>query len=395
MSQGGFSTRSVHLTHQIDPRTHAIEVPIVLNTAFAYDDLDSWLRVALREEPGHIYSRNSNPTCHAFEEAMADLEGTEAATSFSTGMAAISNTLLALLSPGQRVVSIKDSYGATYLHFTQILPRFQIQCDVLDSQDHVGIETAIAQGCDLVYLESPTNPTLKVLDVARICAAAARVGAITVVDNTFATPINQNPAGLGADLVIHSATKFICGHNDALGGVVCGSRALVGQIYRYRELTGSALDPFSAYLLLRSIKTLALRVRQQNENALRVAQYLEQHPAVNRVYYPGLASHPLHDVAARQMRGFGGVLSFDVKGGLEAIRRILPKLRYAYMAANLGQVATIVGPPAATSHVECTEEERAAAGIPEGLVRYAVGIEDAEDLVADLAQALSAVGGEV
>jgi cystathionine gamma-synthase len=393
MSQRGFSTRSVHLTSRIDPQTHAIEVPIVLNTAFAYEDLDSWLRVALHQDPGHIYSRNSNPTCRSFEQTMANLEGTEAATSFSTGMAAISGTLLALLSPCQRVVSIKDSYGATYLHFTQILPRFQIQCDVLDTEDHEGIEAAIAQGCDLVYLESPTNPTLKVLDLERICTAAARVGAITVVDNTFATPINQNPAALGADLVIHSATKFICGHNDALGGVVCGRQSLVDRVYRYRELTGSALDPFSAYLLLRSIKTLALRVRQQNENALRVAQYLEQNPAVNRVYYPGLASHPQHEVAARQMRGFGGVLSFDVKGGLEAIRRILPKLRYAYMAANLGQVATIVGPPAATSHVECTEEERAAAGIPEGLVRYAVGIEDAEDLIADLEQALSAVAG--
>ncbi|MCL7455154.1 MAG: aminotransferase class I/II-fold pyridoxal phosphate-dependent enzyme [Anaerolineae bacterium] len=389
MPQAGFSTRSVHLTNQIDPHTHAMEVPIVLNTAFAYKDLESWLRVALHQEPGHIYSRNSNPTCRHFEEVMADLEGTEAATSFSTGMAAISSTLLALLSPGQRVVSIKDSYGATYLHFTQILPRFQIRCDVLDSEDHEGIEAAIAQGCDLVYLESPTNPTLKVLDLRRICAAAARVGAVTVVDNTFATPINQNPAALGADLVIHSATKFICGHNDALGGVVCGSRELVGQVYRYRELTGSALDPFSAYLLIRSIKTLALRVRQQNENALQVARYLERHPAVSRVYYPGLPHHPNHDLATRQMRGFGGVLSFDLKGGMETIEQVLPRLRHAYMAANLGQVATIVGPPAATSHVECTQEERAAAGIPEGLVRYAVGIEDVEDLIADLEQALS------
>jgi cystathionine gamma-synthase len=389
MSQGGFSTRSVHLANHIDPLTHAMEVPIVLNTAFAYEDLESWQRVALHQDPGHIYSRNSNPTCRYFEEAMADLEGTEAATSFSTGMAAISSTLLALLSPGQRVVSIKDSYGATYLHFTQILPRFQIRCDVLDSQDHEGIEAAIEQGCDLVYLESPTNPTLKVLDLRRICAAAARAGAVTVVDNTFATPINQNPGALGADLVIHSATKFICGHNDALGGVVCGSRALVDQVYRYRELTGSALDPFSAYLLIRSIKTLALRVRQQNANALQVARYLEQHPAVNRVYYPGLPDHPNHDIASRQMRGFGGVLSFDMKGGMEAINQVLPRLRHAYMAANLGQVATIVGPPAVTSHVECTEEERAAAGIPEGLVRYAAGIEDAEDLIADLEQALS------
>jgi len=210
-----------------------------------------------------------------------------------------------------------------------------------------------------------------------------------VVDNTFATPINQNPLELGADLVIHSATKYICGHNDALGGVVCGRRALLHEIYRYRELTGSALDPFSAYLMLRSLKTLALRVRQQNENALAIAQFLQQQSQVQRVYYPGLPDHPGHEEAARQMRGFGGVLSFDLKGGLEAIRAFLPRLKYAYMAANLGQVATVVGPPSATSHVECTPEERAAAGIPEGLIRYAVGIEDVEDLKADLVQALS------
>jgi cystathionine gamma-synthase len=298
---------------------------------------------------------------------------------------------MALLGPGQRAVSIKDSYGATYLHFTQLLPRFGVHCDVLATEDIAAFEEAIGQGCDLVYLESPTNPTLKVIDLERICRAAAQVGAVSVVDNTFATPINQNPLKLGADLVIHSATKFICGHNDALGGVVCGRRALVHRIYRYRELTGSMLDPFSAYLLLRSLKTLALRVRQQNENALAIARFLEQQPQVSQVYYPGLPGHPGHEVAARQMHGFGGVLSFDLKGGLAAIREFLPRLRYAYMAANLGQVATVVGPPAATSHVECTEEERAAAGIPEGLVRYAVGIEDMDDLKSDLEQALAAL----
>jgi cystathionine gamma-synthase len=385
----GASTQSVHGLHHIDPLTRAIESPIVLNTAFGYEDLDTWLDVALDRQPGHIYSRNSNPTCQRFEEAMALFEGAEEATSFSTGMAAINNTLLALLSPGQRVVSIKDSYGATYLHFTQLLPRFGVRCDVVDTEDIAALEESIDRGCDLVYLESPTNPTLKVLDLERVCRAAGRAGAITVVDNTFATPVNQNPLELGADLVIHSATKFICGHNDALGGVVCGKRTLVHQIYRYRELTGSALDPFSAYLLLRSLKTLALRIRHQNENALALAHFLEQQPQVQRVYYPGLSSHPGHEVAARQMRGFGGVLSFDLKGGLEAIRAFLPRLRYAYMAANLGQVATVVGPPSATSHVECTEEERAAAGIPEGLVRYAVGIEDVEDLKADLEQAFA------
>ncbi|MBN1318991.1 MAG: PLP-dependent transferase, partial [Anaerolineales bacterium] len=253
------------------------------------------------------------------------------------------------------------------------------------------IEAEIEKGCDLVYLESPTNPTLKVVDIARMSKAAARVGAITVVDNTFATPINQNPAQLGADLVIHSATKYICGHNDTLGGVVCGRREVVERVFRYRELAGSTLQPFEAYMLHRSLKTLALRVRQQNENAMAVATFLNNHPKVNKVFYPGLSTHPNHDVAARQMRGFGGMLSFDIVGGFKAIQRFLPHLRFAYMAANLGQIMTVVGPPATTSHVECTEEERAAAGIPEGLVRYSVGIEDIDDLIADLDQALKVV----
>jgi cystathionine gamma-synthase len=387
----GFSTRLVHEGTEIDPITRSVEVPVILNSGFAYRDVETWRRVALHREPGHIYSRNSNPTCRQFELKMAKLEGMESATSFATGMAAINNTLMALLSPGQRVVSIKDSYGATFLHFTQILPRFGIECEVVETEDMDAIEAAIHRGCDMVYMESPTNPTLKVIDLARAARAASAVGAIVVVDNTFATPINQNPADLGADLVVHSATKYICGHNDVVAGVVCGRHELVETIYRYRELTGSALDPFSAYLLVRSLKTLALRVRQQNETALTIAHYLEGHPKVNRVFYPGLPSHPGHEVAARQMRGFGGLLSFDVKGGLQAIEAFLPHLQYAYLAANLGQVATFAGPPATTSHVECTAEERAAAGIPEGLVRYSVGIEEVDDLKADLDQALALV----
>jgi len=215
------------------------------------------------------------------------------------------------------------------------------------------------------------------------------VGAITIVDNTFATPINQTPIALGADLVIHSDTKFLGGHGDVLGGVVCGRKDLVEKVYRYRELTGPSMDARTAFLMLRSLKTLGLRVQRHNENALALARFLEKQPKVERVYYPGLESHPGHEIAKRQMSGFGGVLSFELKGGFEAVTRFLPRLRYAYMAANLGQVETIVGPPATTSHVELTDEERAAAGVPEGLIRYAVGIEDLDDLRADLEQALA------
>jgi len=387
--KAGPSTRSVHLATHADPATGAVAPPVVESSAFAYPDLESWRAVALKEAKGHIYGRNSNPTTQLLEEKVAALEGAESATSFATGMAAINTTLFALLSPGDRAVTVRDAYGATYLHFTEILPRFGIECQICDTDNHAEIEEAIAQGCDLVYLESPTNPVLKVVDLARLSDASRRAGAITVVDNTFATPINQNPIELGADLVIHSATKYLAGHSHVLGGVVCGDHELVETVYRHRELTGPSMQAHTAGLLLHSLKTLGLRVERHNENALGLARFLEGHPKVHAVYYPGLTSDPGHEIARRQMRGFGGVLSFAVDGGLEAIGRFLPHLRYAYMAANLGQVETIVGPPAVTSHVECTEEEMAAAGIPPGLVRYSTGIEDLEDLQADLEHALN------
>jgi cystathionine gamma-synthase len=387
----GPSTRSVHLGEQVDPRTRAIVPPVVQNSAFAFENLDEWRTVAQHEAAGDIYSRNSNPTTRRFEEKMAALEGAESATSFGTGMAAISTTLFALLSPGQRAVTVRDAYGATFLHFTQILPRFGINCDVSETDDHEAIEVAIARGCDLLYLETPTNPTLKVLDLDRLIHAAHKEGATAVVDNTFATPINQTPVEFGADLVIHSATKFLCGHGDAMGGVVCGRKDLVENIFHHRELTGPTLDAHSAYLLLRSLKTLGLRIQRQNENAIDLAGFLEQHPKVEQVYYPGLGNHPGHEIARRQMHGFGGVLSFELKGGMEAAADFLPRLRYAYMAPNLGQVETIVGPAALTSHVELNEEERKASGVPDGLIRYAVGIEDVDDLRADLDKALAGI----
>ena len=365
----------------------ATQVPIVYSAAYGYPDVDAWLDVALGRKPGHIYSRNTNPTVHAFEEKLRILEGAAAATSFSTGMAAISNTLFALLSPGDRIVSVKDTYGGTNQLFIDFLPRQNIEVKLCDTSDHEQIEAEIAKGCQVVYLESPTNPTLKVMDIARLAAAAHDAGAIVVTDNTFATPINQNPLALGSDLVIHSATKFLGGHADVLGGAICGDADLVAKVFHYREITGATLDPMAAYLLIRSMKTLALRIRQQNESALRIARWLAEQPAVALVNYPGLETHVHHDVAARQMRGFGGVLSFGLTGGFEAVKRVLPRLRLAHRAANLGAVETVAGPPATTSHVECTPAERAAMGIPEGLIRYSVGIEDTDDLIADLTQA--------
>jgi cystathionine gamma-synthase len=374
----------------------ATQVPVVHSVSFGYKDVDQWLRVALGQEEGHIYGRNTNPTVHAFEEKVRLMEGAEAATSAATGMGIISSALFALLSPGDRVVSVKDTYGGTNVVFTEFLPRFQIDVALCDTTDHEAIEAEIGRGCQVLYLESPTNPTVKIVDLARLAEAGHAAGAVVIVDNTFATPINQNPLRLGAELVLHSATKFLGGHADALGGVICGSKALVDRIYHFREINGATLHPMAAYLLLRGMKTLDLRIGRQNASALKIARFLDGHPQVERVFYPGLETHENHAIARRQMRGFGGVLSFMLRGDdFDSVRAFLPRLRYAHAAANLGSVETIVGPPATTSHVECTREERAAMGIPETLIRYSTGIEDPDDLVADLDQALAAAFPEV
>lgn len=387
----GLGTRAVWSGENGRYWERTTQVPVALGVAFGYEDIETWLDVAQGKSHGHIYSRNTNPTVAAFEEKVRDLELAEAATSFASGMSAISNTLFTLLSPGDRVVSIHDTYGGTNKLFIEFLPRFGIEVSLCDTSDHEKIEAAIRQGCKAVYLESPTNPTVKIIDLSRVAAVAHRHGALVVVDNTLATPINQQPINLGADLVIHSATKFLGGHADALGGVVCGRADLVAKIYHFREITGACLDPMAAYLLLRGMKTLHLRIERQNQSALKIARFLESHPDIIRVHYPGLTSHEQYEIARKQMRGFGGVLSFVVRGGFDSVKSLLPRLRYAHLAANLGAVETIAGPPATTSHVESTKKERAAAGIPEALVRYSVGIEETEDLIADLRQALDKV----
>ncbi|PPA69377.1 cystathionine gamma-synthase family protein [Jeotgalibacillus proteolyticus] len=367
----------------------ATQVPVVLSVAYGYDDMDEWYDVAIGKKKGHIYGRNTNPTVQAFEDKVKIMEEAEAATSFSTGMAAISNTLATFLLPGDRIVSIKDTYGGTNKIFTEFLPRQQIEVALCETGNHEAIEEEVAKGCKILYLETPTNPTVKITDIERMAKAGHEAGALVIVDNTFGTPINQNPLLLGADLVIHSATKFLGGHADALGGVVCGAEELVEKIYHYREINGATMDPMAAYLTLRGMKTLHLRVRQQGKNAMALAKYLQTKELVEAVYYPGLETHSNHDIAKKQMKDFGGMLSFAVKGGVDTVRDLLPKLEYANRAANLGAVETTVGPARTTSHVECTPEERAAMGIPEGLIRVSCGIEDIEDILADFEQAFN------
>jgi len=363
--------------------------PIVNSVAFSYHDLDEWHNVATGKADGFIYSRNTNPTVAVLEEKIRVLEGAEAATSFSTGMAAISNTLFTFLTAGKKVVSLKDTYGGTSKIFLDFLPHYNVEVMLCDTTDHDQLEKEIAKGCDLVYLETPTNPTLKVVDIKRLATAAKKMGAIVVVDNTFATPINQNPLQLGADLVVHSATKFLCGHSDAMGGLLVGKKELVQKVFQFREINGASLQADPAYMIARGMKTLELRIERQNASALKIANYLKAHPKVKDVFYPGLGTHPGYSIAKQQMRGFGGIMSFALNGNYDHVKKFLTNLKLVHLAASLGSVSTLAGTPRTTSHVELTEEQRSLLGIPESLIRYSVGIENVDDLLQDIEQALA------
>ena len=369
----------------------ATQTPTVNSVAYGYDNLDEWMQVAKGEKDGHIYGRNTNPTVDVLEEKIRILEGAEAATSFSSGMAAISNTLFANLNSGDRVVTGKDTYGGTSKLFLEFLPQYDIEVVLCDTTDHDQIEEEVNKGCQLLYLETPTNPTLKIQDIKRLSSVGKKVGSLIVVDNTLATPINQNPLALGADLVVHSATKFLCGHSDALGGLACGDKEKIEKIFHFREINGATLDPNAAYLIIRGMKTLALRMERHNTNAMELANWLSEHPKIDTVFYPGLETNAGYTTAVDQMKGFGGVLSFSLSGEKDLIPIFITKLTFAHAAAHLGSVDTIVGPPKTTSHVENTMEERSALGIPENMIRCSVGIENIDDIKRDFLQALESL----
>ena len=369
----------------------ATQTPTVNSVAYGYDNLDEWMQVAKGEKDGHIYGRNTNPTVNVLEEKISILESAEAATSFSSGMAAISNTLFANLNSGDRVVAGKDTYGGTSKLFLEFLPQYDIEVVLCDTADHDQIEKEVNKGCQLLYLETPTNPTLKIQDIKRLSSVGKKAGSLIVVDNTLATPINQNPLALGADLVVHSATKFLCGHSDALGGLVCGDKEKIEKIFHFREINGATLDPNAAYLIIRGMKTLALRMERHNANAMELANWLSEHPKIDTVFYPGLETNAGYTTAVDQMKGFGGVLSFSLYGEKDLIPLFITKLTFAHAAAHLGSVDTIVGPPKTTSHVENTMEERSALGIPENMIRCSVGIENIDDIKRDFLQALESL----
>lgn len=390
-SNRNFSTMALWSHDEVDVSSRDIVLPIHHSVTFNYENMDDWFETAQGKKPGHIYSRNTNPTVEPLEKKMATLDGAESATSFSTGMAAISNSLFTFLQPGDRVVTIKDTYGGTNKIFIEFLPKINVDVCLCDTLDFKKIESEIQKGCKVVYLETPTNPTLKILDIKKIAKIAHSKGAIVMVDNTFATPVNQRPIALGADLVIYSATKYLNGHSDAMGGIVTGKKQLVEQVFHYREINGATLHPQSAYMILRGLKTLELRIERHNKNANEIANFLNNHPKVDQVYYPGLPTHVNHEIAREQMDGFGGMLSFSLKGGFDQVKQLVPQLKYAHKAASLGSVGTLVGPPRTTSHVELTEQERRDAGIPESLIRYSAGIENTQDLIDDLKSALDKI----
>lgn len=388
---GGLGTRAVHGGEDRTKAGYGVTVPVVQTATYAFRDtreLCDYMDGSI-ERPE--YGRYGNPTQSAAERKLAALDGAERALLFSSGMAAVTTTLLALLSQGQHVVLTSDCYRRTRQFCRAVLSRFGVEFTLVAPDDWEGLEAAIRPSTRLIVSESPTNPYLHVIDLERLVAIARAHKVKTLIDSTFATPINQRPLEFGVDLVVHSATKYLGGHNDLLAGVIAGSDGLVRAIQDLQGVLGAVPDPHACYLLIRGIKTLELRVQRQNASALAVARFLEAHPRVTRVYYPGLESHPQHAIARAQMAGFGGVVAFEVAGGLEAGSRLVDAVRIPYIAPSLGGVESLIEQPALMSYYELSPEERASVGIRESLIRLSVGIEDATDLVADLSQALERV----
>ncbi len=391
----GSSTQAVHAGEARPKPYGALATPILQTSTYTFRDTAEIVAFMQAKAAGDgpvrdEYGRYSNPTQAVAEAKLAALEGAEGALLFASGMAAITTTMATLLSAGDHLVLIRDCYHRTREFALTFLQRWGIETTLLPAAEAAALPGLVRPETRLVFCELPTNPYLRVVDLARVADVARGCGALTVVDSTFATPLNLRPLALGADLVIHSATKYLGGHNDLLAGVVAGPRRLLDRLEKARGVMGGISNPHDAYLLIRGLKTLALRVARQNENGLAVARFLAGHPAVRRVHYPGLPGHPDHDVACRQMAGSGGVVSFELDGDLEAAGRFVDRLRLPYIGPTLGGVESIVEQPSRLFALDPAESR--AAGLADSLARYALGIEDAADLIADLEQALAGVG---
>jgi methionine-gamma-lyase len=387
----GFSTKSVHSGEEICPLTGSITTPIYQTSNFGFADLDSLKRVYTDHSKGYFYTRYSNPTFEAVEGKLADLMGAQKAVVFSSGMAALTSAIFALASSGDHIVSAFDIYGGTFNFFSNVLPRYGVTVDLIETADAGRLAESIKPNTKVIFFESPTNPLLKLMDIREVAEIGKKHEIATFMDNTFATPFNHRPIEMGIDLVMHSATKYLGGHSDLIGGVVAGGEGPMREVMSSRYVFGGIADPQSAWLLMRGVKTLKVRMEAHNQNGMKVAQFLEDHPRVDRVYYPGLKSHPQHQLAERQMRGFGGMVGFEVAGGDGALGQFLGGLRICQLAVSLGGIESLICPPALTTHRRLSKSQRSRAGIKDNLVRLSVGIEDAEDLIDDLAQALGAI----
>jgi cystathionine beta-lyase/cystathionine gamma-synthase len=384
-------TEAVRGGMDLSKKNGPLSTPIYQTSTFEVPDMEEQVRATPTD---HFYTRYGNPTHTVAENAIAELEGAEAALLFASGMSAITTTILALTKAGDHIVAQRDIYGGATKFFTQWLPKFGVEVTLVDTTDYQQHAKAIRPNTKILHLESPTNPTLRVVDLKKVGAVAKQHGITTLIDSTFATPINCRPAEFGIDLVMHSGTKYFGGHADLICGIVAGRKDLIDTIHGTRTTLGCNMDPHAAWLLLRGIKTLAVRVHRQNDNALRVAQFLKGHPKVRSVSYPFLEGHPQRALAMEQMRGGGGVLSFEVEGTGEDACRFAEALNLFTLAPSLGGVESLVTIPVITSHAMIRPDEREKMGVTEQLVRLSVGVENVEDLIADLNQAFSVVKAE-
>lgn len=391
MSKYRFATKAIHAGQPPDPLTGSVSVPIYETSTFVFKSAEEGAARFAGTDEGYIYTRLGNPTVRALEKNLAELENGESARACSSGMAAINTTVMSIVKKGDHVVSTDCLYGGTSKLFFGILSKFGIEFTLVDSSDAANVEDAIKEDTKLIYIETPANPTLKLTDIRKVSEISEKHAIPTMVDNTFMSPYFQRPIELGAQIVVHSLTKYLSGHSDVIGGIIIGSNSFLKSLDTTLKNTGATMGPFDAWLTLRGIKTLPLRMEKHNENAIKIAEFLESHPKIEKVYYPGLRSHPQHELAKMQMSGFGGMVCFDVKGGLESGRKLMNSVKLCTLAVSLGAVETLIQHPASMTHAVVPKEERLKTGITDSLVRLSVGIENIEDIIDDLKQSLEKI----
>jgi cystathionine gamma-synthase len=382
------STRAIHAGEPREKYADSLTTPIVQTSTFTFKNSRHIEQYTLEGKEHFEYGRYGNPTAKIAEQRLADLEGAEDCVVFTSGMSAITTTILALVQSGDHIVITDDSYKKTLEFCNCYLNQFGIGCTIVPFGDYAALESAIKKNTRFIFSESPTNPYLNIFDLVKIKKIADRHNVLTLIDSTFSTPLNQRPIEFGMDIVLHSLTKYLAGHNDILAGAVLGKKELIDKIRNLHKSMGGLIDPHCCYLLLRGLKTFPLRVQKQNESALKIARFLENHPRIKRVYYPFLESHPHYKIAKEQMTGGGGVVTFEIKGNLNTAKRFLDALKLCYIAPSLGGVETLITHPALVSYYDYSRKDRYKLGLTDTLFRLAVGIEDVEDLIADLERGL-------